>query len=308
MTTSYTAKDITVLEGLEPVRKRPGMYIGGVGSAGLHHLVWEILDNAIDEAMNGYASSISVTLHADGSSITIVGRRPRHPGGQAPADEEERPRGDLHDAARRRQVRAGQLQDRGRPARRRRQRRQRAVEGTGRHRQARRRAVGAALQAGEAGRPAEEARRRRAAPGTTVFFHPDPTIFPKIEFDPAVIRERLEIASYLHKGAEGRLRRRVERQEGDVRARRRAGRLPAEDRRRARPQADPRGALHARSRRTASAPSSCCSGPRRPTSSCGATSTASRPARAARTRTASARGSARRCATTSRRTTSRRRA
>jgi DNA gyrase subunit B/topoisomerase-4 subunit B len=69
---TYTAKDITVLEGLEPVRKRPGMYIGGVGSAGLHHLVWEILDNSIDEAMNGYASNIAVTLHSDGSSITIA--------------------------------------------------------------------------------------------------------------------------------------------------------------------------------------------------------------------------------------------
>src|SRR5687767_8093776 len=69
---SYTAKDITVLEGLEPVRKRPGMYIGGVGSAGLHHLVWEILDNSIDEAMNGHASNIIVTLHADGSSISIA--------------------------------------------------------------------------------------------------------------------------------------------------------------------------------------------------------------------------------------------
>ena len=68
---NYTAKDITVLEGLEPVRKRPGMYIGGVGSAGLHHLVWEILDNSVDEAMNGYASNIWVTLHDDGSSITI---------------------------------------------------------------------------------------------------------------------------------------------------------------------------------------------------------------------------------------------
>ena len=72
MPTTYTAKDITVLEGLEPVRKRPGMYIGGVSSAGLHHLVWEILDNSIDEAMNGYASNIVVTLHADGASITIT--------------------------------------------------------------------------------------------------------------------------------------------------------------------------------------------------------------------------------------------
>ena len=68
---TYTAKDITVLEGLEPVRKRPGMYIGGVGSTGLHHLVWEILDNSIDEAMNGYASNIAVTLHDDGASITV---------------------------------------------------------------------------------------------------------------------------------------------------------------------------------------------------------------------------------------------
>ena len=69
--TNYTAKDITVLEGLEPVRKRPGMFIGGVGAAGLHHLIWEILDNSVDEAMNGHASHIRVTLHADGSSITI---------------------------------------------------------------------------------------------------------------------------------------------------------------------------------------------------------------------------------------------
>ena len=69
---TYTAKDITVLEGLEPDRKRPGMYIGGVGASGLHHLVWEILDNAVDEAMNGYASNIAVALHKDGSSITIA--------------------------------------------------------------------------------------------------------------------------------------------------------------------------------------------------------------------------------------------
>src|ERR1700756_309934 len=69
---NYTAKDITVLEGLEPVRKRPGMYIGSVTSAGLHHLVWEILDNAVDEAMNGHASQITVTLHAEGTSVTVT--------------------------------------------------------------------------------------------------------------------------------------------------------------------------------------------------------------------------------------------
>src|SRR3982074_838618 len=69
--TNYTAKDITVLEGLEPVRKRPGMYIGGVGSAGLHHLVWEIVDNAVDEAMNGHASTIDVTLSNDARTVTV---------------------------------------------------------------------------------------------------------------------------------------------------------------------------------------------------------------------------------------------
>lgn len=61
----YTSQQITVLEGLEPVRKRPGMYIGGTGSEGLHHLIWEILDNSIDEAMAGYATKIFVTLHKD---------------------------------------------------------------------------------------------------------------------------------------------------------------------------------------------------------------------------------------------------
>src|SRR4029078_3249406 len=65
------AKDIAVCAGLEPVSTRPGMYIGGVGTAGLHHLVWEILDNSVDEAMNGHASTINVAPHKDGSSMTI---------------------------------------------------------------------------------------------------------------------------------------------------------------------------------------------------------------------------------------------
>ena len=67
----YQASSITVLEGLDPVRKRPGMYIGGTGIDGLHHLIWEIVDNAIDEAINGYASQIHITLHKDQQSISI---------------------------------------------------------------------------------------------------------------------------------------------------------------------------------------------------------------------------------------------
>ena len=71
MAATYTAKDITVLEGLEPVRKRPAMYIGSTDVRGLHHLVWETLDNAVDEALNGYCTQITLTIEKDGG-VTVV--------------------------------------------------------------------------------------------------------------------------------------------------------------------------------------------------------------------------------------------
>ena len=70
MAIQYDDSSIQILEGLEPVRKRPGMYIGSTDSHGLHHLIWEIVDNAVDEALNGFGKKITIALEEDGS-VTV---------------------------------------------------------------------------------------------------------------------------------------------------------------------------------------------------------------------------------------------
>jgi DNA gyrase subunit B/topoisomerase-4 subunit B len=196
---NYTAKDITVLEGLEPVRKRPGMYIGGVGAAGLHHLVWEILDNCVDEAMNGHASNIWVTLHADGSSITI-----EDDGRGIPVDKHPTTKKSALEVIFT-MLHAGGKFDRGN------YKTAGGLHGVGASvvNALSKELVATVKRDGsqwemrfKQGKPVSALKKNGPArgTGTTVYFHPDATIFPKIEFDPEIIKARLEVASYLHKG------------------------------------------------------------------------------------------------------------
>ncbi|RYZ09333.1 MAG: type IIA DNA topoisomerase subunit B [Myxococcales bacterium] len=199
MATKYTGDDIQVLEGLEPVRKRPGMYIGGVGSAGLHHLVWEIFDNSVDEAMNGHASEIVVTLHKDGQSVTVTDN-----GRGVPVDMNaklKKPALEIVYTV----LHAGGKFEQGN-----------YKTSGGLH------GVGASVvnalssklvvnvkrdgaewqmefKVGKATTKLQKVGPARGT-GTSVFFKPDPTIFPRIDFSADTIRERLEIAAFLHRG------------------------------------------------------------------------------------------------------------
>ncbi|HEY7255152.1 MAG TPA: ATP-binding protein, partial [Solirubrobacterales bacterium] len=196
---SYGAKDITVLEGLEAVRKRPGMYIGSTGLRGLHHLVYEVVDNSVDEALAGHCSEVSVVLHPD-DSCTV-----RDDGRGIPVEElkkEKRPAAEvvlttLHAG--------GKFGDGGGYK----------VSG-GLH------GVGVSVvnalseslhleisrdghlwtQDYERGRPRGPLSKGEAtrATGTTITFLPDSEIFDELEFDYATLAERLRETAFLTKG------------------------------------------------------------------------------------------------------------
>ena len=124
---TYGAQDITVLEGLEAVRKRPGMYIGSTGARGLHHLIYEVVDNSVDEALAGEADQVEIVIHPD-NSVTVTDNGRGIPVDMHEKEKQPGRRGRAHRPARRRQVRRRRrLQGLRRPARRRRVGRQRAV-------------------------------------------------------------------------------------------------------------------------------------------------------------------------------------
>src|SRR2546427_10470189 len=199
MASSYTAKDILVLEGLEPVRRRPGMYIGGVDASGLHHLLWELVDNAVDEAMNGHADRIVVTLHADGSSATVAdnGRGTpvdRHAQYKKPALELILTT--LHAGGKfeaKNYYHSGGLHGVGASV----------VTALSESLVARVRREGAEWEQkfarGKAVGPLKKLGPARGS-GTTIFFRPDEKIFDHVHFDPKRIAEQLEAKAYLHGG------------------------------------------------------------------------------------------------------------
>ncbi len=201
---SYGARDITVLEGLEPVRVRPGMYIGSTGSAGLHHLIWEIVDNAVDEAMAGYCTRIDVTIMKDGSCRVVddgrgipVDEHPQYPGKSAAevvytvlhaggkfGGEGYKVSGGLHG------VGASVVNALSTSL---------VVEvdrGNQRHR----------LEFADGGKPQGPMTIVGPAPkgrtGTTVTFTPDPSIFDDVDFRAQTVTERLQIMAFLNRGLE----------------------------------------------------------------------------------------------------------
>jgi len=196
----YTGEDIQVLEEIEAVRLRPAMYIGGTGKDGYHHLLWEIVDNSIDEVINQHASRVEVTLHAGGKRATVEDN-----GRGIPIDVVPKLKKSALEVVFTK-LHAGGKFDRGKNY---------AVSG-GLH------GVGASVvnalsselvatvkRDGERfemsfhrGEPAGKLKKLGGArgTGTTVTFHPDDEIFGKLSFDPKLIAERLDAKAYLHGG------------------------------------------------------------------------------------------------------------
>src|SRR3954452_6436240 len=200
--TSYTAQDIQVLEGLEPVRKRPAMYIGGTDATGYHHLLWEIVDNSVDEVINGFASRVVVTLHEDGRTITVD-----DDGRGIPVDtmpKYKKPAIDvilttLHSGGKFEQgnyIHSGGLHGVGSSVVNALSSKLIAEVKPDGRKWTQEYAKGHALSKLKA----DGATR---ATGTSITFAPDSEIFGlKQKFDPALIKERLEAKSYLHRGME----------------------------------------------------------------------------------------------------------
>ena len=201
---SYTGDNIKVLEGLEAVRLRPAMYIGSTGEMGLHHLVYEVVDNSVDEALAGYAKKIDVIIHVD-NSITVV-----DDGRGIPVDMMDTARrqadagraGCAHQAARGRQIRRLHLQSFRRSSRRRRQLRQRALS------QEFNVEIWRDGHTWEmdfsCGTPTSELRQAGISKrrGTRIHFLPDKSIFTATEFNYDTLAQRLREMAFLNKGLE----------------------------------------------------------------------------------------------------------
>ena len=200
--TTYNASDIQVLEGLEPVRKRPAMYIGGTDATGYHHLLWEIIDNSVDEVINGSASRIEVTLHRDGKTMTVVDDGRGMPVDLMPKYKKsalEVLLTTLHSGGKFEQgnyVHSGGLHGVGSSV----------VNALSSELLVKvKRDAKWHVQTYARGVPTSKLKQEGNArgTGTSITFTPDSEIFgERLKFDAALIRERLEAKSYLHRGME----------------------------------------------------------------------------------------------------------
>ena len=197
-TPQYKAESIQVLKGLEAVRKRPGMYIGSTSENGLHHLVYEVVDNSIDEALAGHCDTINVTIHAD-NSITVQDNGRGIPVDIHPTEKMPARRARADGAARRRQVRQEHLQGVRRPARRRRLGGERAVRAARGRGGPGRQPAPHGVRARQDGQEARDVGKARGT-GTIVRFKPDPEIFTVLEFHYTTLADRLRQLAFLNKG------------------------------------------------------------------------------------------------------------